>query len=532
MNVLDKVISTINPQAGLKRITARNKIQSLERQSSVFNGEGGYTGASSRKNAFRAWKANFGDANRDINPALPMLRVRSRDHARNNPIAVGALNTRTTSVVGTGLEYKPRIDRQALGLSPEEADALEEKMQREFKLWAESPYCDATKSQNFYGMQDLVNRSTDENGEVIALLPMKKEAGNPYSLRIQLVEADCLDNPPEHPMDDDKISGGIETDPLGAPIAYYIQTNHPYSRFAKREFKRVPAFGARTGRRNVIHVFRKKRVGQRRGVPELAPIMEILKSLSRYSEAYIQQQLVKALMTVFIETPSGDPASGPVQNTSESVATPKEEEEDRVMELGAGNIIELATGEKISSISDSGPSQNFDLFFTSILKQVGMALEIPYEVLLKHFMSSYSASRGAIIEFLKFVKARRAWLIDTFCQPVLEEFLWESVLIGRLILPGFIEDSAMRAAYCGSSWNGDAQGQLNPVAETEAFAQQVDRGWIANEDVSSQINGSDFRQNIRKISSENEFKKKYNIPEVISKVGSAPGAPTTSPVKG
>ena len=49
----------------------------------------------------------------------------------------------------------------------------------------------------------------------------------------------------------------------------------------------MPAFGAATGRRNVLHPFRRTRPGQTRGIPYLAPVMELVKQLGRYSEAEV-----------------------------------------------------------------------------------------------------------------------------------------------------------------------------------------------------------------------------------------------------
>ena len=43
-----------------------------------------------------------GSADADLLPALPELRNRSRDLARNNPLAGGAINTVVTNVIGTG----------------------------------------------------------------------------------------------------------------------------------------------------------------------------------------------------------------------------------------------------------------------------------------------------------------------------------------------------------------------------------------------------------------------------------------------
>ena len=58
-------------------------------------------------------------------------------------------------------------------------------------------------------------------------------------------------------------------------------------------------------------------------------------------------------------------------------------------------VSELLIGLCVGVIA-SVPNTAFDPFMTAILRQVGVALELPFEILTKHFQSSYSAARGAM----------------------------------------------------------------------------------------------------------------------------------------
>ncbi|WP_432490647.1 phage portal protein, partial [Flavonifractor plautii] len=81
----------------------------------------------------------------DLNPELATLRSRSRDLERNNPIAHGAIETKTRYVIGTGLRPEPSIDAEFLGLSMEQAEQLQAQILREFNLVAESIEADAAR---------------------------------------------------------------------------------------------------------------------------------------------------------------------------------------------------------------------------------------------------------------------------------------------------------------------------------------------------------------------------------------------------
>ncbi|MCH5894346.1 phage portal protein, partial [Salmonella enterica] len=70
-----------------------------------------------------------------------------------------------------------------------------------------------------------------------------------------------------------------------------------------RKWERIPAYGKKTGRRNVLHVMQDwERPGQRRGVPVLAPVIEALKQLGRYTDAELVAAVVSGLFTVFVKT--------------------------------------------------------------------------------------------------------------------------------------------------------------------------------------------------------------------------------------
>ena len=79
-------------------------------------------------------------------------------------------------------------------------------------------------------------------------------------------------------------TGGVEMDDYGAPIAYHVMRRHPGSidRAQMLIWDKYPAFGTKTKRRNVIHLFDKTRPGQTRGVPYLTPVIETIKQLDRY----------------------------------------------------------------------------------------------------------------------------------------------------------------------------------------------------------------------------------------------------------
>lgn len=471
-------------------------------------------GASSVKRALAGWIASAGSPDDDIVENIEQLRERSRDLYMGSPIATAAVKSIRTNVVGSGLTLSACVDAQSLGITEDEADEWERKTEREWKLWSSSTECDAARSLTFGQLQALVLMSALVSGDVFVTLPVIPRPYSVYSLRVNVIEGDYVCDPiPRDPRRD--ILQGVEIGKYGEPVAYYIAKYHPnayvmHGLHGAQEWKRIQAFGSETGRRNVLHIMSDvERPGQRRGTPLLAPVMEALKQLGRYTEAELMAAVVAGMFTVFIKTSTPDTMLGAgIPLGAQLGAT---QDDPTAYELGNGSVVGLNEGESIETANPSRPVSTFDQFVMSMCKQVGAALELPYEVLLKTFNSSYSASRAALLEAWKMYYMRRDWLVSTFCRPIYEEWLAEAVAAGRIEAPGFFEDPAIRAAWSGSDWFGPAQGSINPLVEAQAAEARVQSGFSTRERETSEATGMSFDQNVRVRAREEALRMAANL---------------------
>lgn len=523
-NMLDRAIEYVAPVWAAQRQKAR-----------MFSAlAGGYTGASRSRRQTSEWRVNKNtSADADILIDLQDLRDRSSDLIRNEPLAAGAISGVVTSVVGTGLMLQSRVDRDALRMTEDQAEQWQETTEREWRLWFESTACDATRTCNGYGLQDLVLRATLERGDVFTLTPTRSIPGMPYRTCLQIIEADQVSNP-RRTADTNETAGGVQMSALRAPIAYWFQRSHPGAlNRISQEWDRIEAFGAKTGRRQVIHSYRKLRPGQTRGVPYLAPVIETLKMLGRYVEAELMAAVIAGMFTVFIESERGgiDPAdpSGLAGETG-ALGT------DKDVKLGVGAIVDLAKGEKVNIANPGRPNPAFDQFVIALCRFIGLALELPYEVLIKHFTASYSASRGALLEAWKFYRGRRAWLADNWCNPVYEVFMDEAVASGRIAAPGYFDDAILRRAYLGAEWVGDGPISVDPVKDVEAAAARVDLGISHRQKEAALWDGGNFKDNHAQLVREESARKKDGLkqdappPAARAPANPAPGAaPGTTP---
>lgn len=502
MNVVDRLVSAIDPVAGLKRQQAR---VTMDRLRDVQNSGYDHSGASQNKKSMAGWVHNSLSPKEDIDYNLDTLRQRSRDLYMSSPIATSAIKNNRTNVVGSGLQLKSTIDYASLGISREQAIAYETQIEREFGLWATSKFSDTLGLNDFYELQQLGLMSWLMNGDVFVVLKHRDRTSYmPYGLNLHMVEADRVSTPNASTRgrsvvgkaaNGNCIISGVETDSSGMVVAYHFCSTYPNSTDgARKKWNRVEARGAKTGNQNVLHIMESERCEQYRGIPYLAPVIESIKQITRYTEAEIMAAVVTAFFTAFIKT-SGDRTEIPTGQSIEDAERITHDEEAPTYELGAGTINVLGEGEDITFANPTRPASGFDMFVTAISTQIGAALEVPAEMLLKRFSSSYSASRAAFLEAWKSFKMRRVWFAKDFCQPIYELFLADAVALGRLKLPGFFVDPIIRMAWCGAQWNGPSQGQIDPTKEVEASIMKVAHGFSTHAKETMELTGGDFTQN-------------------------------------
>lgn len=476
-NVFDRLVGYFAPGQAVQRIRERTMLSTLT------TGQGGYRGGKRGRRATKNWNPGGGSADADLLPDLDDLRARSRDLARNLPIATGAIATRKTHVVGDGLILNAQVNRVALGLTEDAARRKNREIEAEWALFCRT--ADYTLVQHLNDLTLMVYGGVKESGDIFAIRRFRRDPGQVYGTKIQIVESDRVCNP-HHRGDTDTLVAGIEHQESGVPVAVHVADRHPGDLRGKAlSWRRVP-MRYRDGRSIVLHLFERVRPGQTRGIPYLAPVVEALKSLGDYTDAEVRAAVVSAMFTVFVKN-AADPAEGPLPTTDSSGTNGKEE-----LELGNGAIIDLAEGEDIEIANPGRPNPQFDAFVTAFLRQIGVALELPFELLIKHFTASYSASRAALEMAYHSFRRERNWLARRFLSEVYLWFMEEAVLRGRLNLPGFFDDPAVQSAWLNAEWSGPVRMSLDPKKDAEADEIDVRNGHKTAQQVMTERTGGDF----------------------------------------
>lgn len=491
-------------------------------------------GASLTRRAMKGFTPSSGSPNEDINWNNSTLRQRGRMLYMSAPLATSAINTNRTKVIGVGLTLKASVNRDLLGMTQKEAKEWEQRTEAEFRLWSSrKQHCDAIGMNNFDSLQQLALSAWLMSGDVFPLFKRYKPIPTcPYSLRIHLIEADRVSTPTEYrsavgsagmtdgknPNTGNHIYDGVEIDSNGMVVAYHIRSTYPGQITSEPvKWTRVEAYGKRLRLPNILHVMSSERPDQYRGVTYLAPVIEQLLQMRRYTESELMAALVQSFFTAWIVThtdPSGIPinevgsgtiAGVPSENPGDGSSINGEgiSDDPNEHELGPGTVIHLEDGEDVRFGSPNIPSTGFDAFVKTFCKLIGAGLGIPYDVLIKEYNSSYSSARAALLDAWEDFRMRRKWFVDSFCQPVYEMWLAEAVARGRIKAPGFFGDPLLRDAWFGARWIGPVQGSLDPLKEAKAAILQIQHALKTHEQVARETGGGDWYENVELLTAEN-----------------------------
>ena len=467
------------------------------------------------------WRPRIDGPNSTLQVERDDMRARSRELIRTDPIAAGAIHTNVSHVVGTGLSMQSTIEPEHVGMTLEAAAKWKREVDARFLMWASNVNADAAGRLDFFDQQSLVLRSTLSSGDCFTVLPKINVRGWPQRFGVQLLESDRVSNPDRMQDKPGELVGGLRLDRMGRIDGFHVSDHHPGTA-VQLKWQFIRAIGD-SGRRNMLYHIEIDRPDQVRGRSYLAPVVGKLKDLSRYAEAELSAAVTSAALTIFSKM---DPTA-----FADLFETPQQEQIiDRALRWNGGltpnTAINLLPGEEIQVADNKRPNENFDPFFQAIVRQIGVGLEIPFEVLIKHYTSSYTAARAAMLDAWRLFRRRRDWISKSFCQPIYEEWLSDEIALGRIVAPGFFADPFRRWAFCQAQWIGDAPGSVDPLKETNAAEKRIQLGISTRESESIAHDGIGWERKHRQLVVEENMRRE----DGLTGSAPAPGAPPSAPV--
>lgn len=394
-NIFDRVVEAFSPERGIRRAQARMALDVVRKYEAAEVGR-----------RTQGWKAGSGSANAEIDGSLGRLRDRAAQQIRDNEYAKAAIRTLRTHIVGTGITVIPDL-----------------KSERElWRRWADGD-CDADGQLDLAGLSSLGVNTWKERGELIVRRRWRRaEDGLAVPMQIQLLEPDHLDHTKTGIVDGNAVIMGVEFDLLGRRAAYWLFPEHPGEVTTLRrgglQSKRVPAS-------EVIHVYRKDRISQVRGVPELAVSLMRMRDLKGYEEAELVRKKIEACFTAFVTTDNPRRTVGDVQ---------KEQTGRTIEKISPGLIKYLTEGESVTFGTPASVG-GYGEYTASQLHAIATGAGVTYHQLTgDNARANYTAHRASLREFYALVDQEQ-WLtwIPMFVRPVRRWFREAAQLAGERI---------------------------------------------------------------------------------------------------
>lgn len=500
--VVDDVVAVFSPERGARRRMVRRLERHAARQADKLSGA--WDGAdTSRTWADRTTSAGSADADLD-DDTLDTLRQRSRDRWRNDSLGRATVGSIADNVVGSGFVPRLNLPFDRLGIKRERARELADQARSVWQAWRLT--ADATDVQSIDGLQHLIVASTLVSGDCfVQPLMVTDDPAARYRLKLNLIEGDRVDTPYGMDVRDRDIRSGVELGARSQPVGYWVHVAHPgdvgaVARAGDRAFRRYPARDD-AGRPAMLHVFDRERIGQSRGTPCFAPVLNLFKNQADYEEAELVAAQVAACFAVFVRRQ--DPFSAIQQNSTVQNG-------QRIEELAPGMVHYLGAGEEVQFGNPTRPNSAFDAFVRMVSRRITGALGIPYELATRDFSgTTYSQARASLLEARRMFQRRQKWLVDTVLQRVWRMLLEEAWLLGDFEAgDDFLERIDL---WTATRWIPPGWGWVDPQKEGAAHQLAVALGVTSRAKVIAATDGGDFEEVTRELADEQALRESLGL---------------------
>jgi capsid protein len=165
---------------------------------------------------------------------------------------------------------------------------------------------------------------------------------------------------------------------------------------------------------NVIHFFFQDRPEQRRGVPRLSSVLNVLQDIYEICNAKVNQVKTQSFISGVVTKNYAPADTADMMRLTNSDGTRSD-----YQDLRGGTLYYMETGEDMKPFQSSINANDFDEFLKSRLEAVGGAVGMPPECWIEGFRdSNYSSARATVSTWIRTVAARRMHAVCKFLEPV------------------------------------------------------------------------------------------------------------------
>lgn len=411
------------------------------------------TAATTPENSNHWSHADALSPNQSVTPDVRrMLRIRSRYEIANNSYVKGMIQTKTNWIVGTG---------PSLQMIGEDGDG-NQLIESAWHDWCcETRFCEKT---------GIAVTSYQGDGEGFGVYANANELDGPVKVTIRLLEADQIADKWEDSFSsfdrEQRRVDGITLHRNGEPKAYHVLDRHPGSGGTYTEWN--PNSGRWLSAKQVLHLFREDRPGQRRGIPHLTPSLPLFAILRRHTLAVLGSAENAANIGLFMRTDATVTAQE-VQDMDAFLNVP----------FVRNMLMSLPFGWDISQLRAEQPTDRYVEFHRQVLNEASRCLEMPFNIAAAN-SSDYNYASGRLDHqmFWKAIQIEQRKIEERWVEPTFR--LWLRLYLSS---QSGIAPSEIDLTNYNHIWTWDAVQHVDPLKEAQAQQILWNLGHVTDQEV-------------------------------------------------
>jgi lambda family phage portal protein len=441
LNLLERTLAALRPAWGARRLADKLALEQVRVIADGFEARGWDAGRRGRRT--NGWLATGGSPNAEMQPSLNLVIRRSRDLVRNNEWARNVARKWVGHAVDTGIVPRPVVDGKKAKQTANDA-------------WASFvDNCDPEGLVDFYAKQALVMREVVTGGACFVRWYLRPPSfGLKVPLQCEVLPHEFLDTRRFQLNGDNLVIHGVEFDPWGRRVAYWLFRQHPGEVLPVARYTLI---SERVLASEVDHVFFVEEAGQATGMPWLASTALRLRDMGDRDEAALMREKIAACLSVFVRR------QGNATRTLAQAADQAKDAKGRDVEkLRPGTII---YGESDGDVTVINPPSSGDIDFTNRnLYGVAAGVGLPHSSVSGNLSNvNFTSLREGKLDFWPALNQVQWFMLaPMLCRPA-----WKRVMAaaaGR---------GLQVSTDTGAKWSMPKRPWVNPVDDMKAEAGEM-----------------------------------------------------------
>lgn len=418
------------------------------------------------------------------------LRLRSWQSYLESEITQTIIGKFIMWVIGNGLKLQsePATDVLKEDGYVLDKETFSKQVEGRYGLFTSSENSDWAGMDNVNILSSVAYKNAILGGDCLVVLRL--DADN--QIKVQLIDGTHVQSPmygselfAQVLANGNRIIEGIELNPRGEHVAYYVR-QYTIPQASPFSVERILAKGTQTGLTMAFMVYGLKyRLDNHRGMPLIGVILETLKKLERYKEATVGSAEERQKIAFFITHNTGSTGENPIGRDLARALSINDDTNDIPVDVQGremANLVAATTNKTAfnmpieSDIKSLGPDSaelSFKDFYTTNINLVCSALNIPPDVAMSMYNSSYSASRAAIKDWEHTLSVKRYQFANQFDQKIFNFWLEVNISLNKVNAPGYLKaknrgDIMSLEAFRKARWVGAQVPHIDPVKEVTA----------------------------------------------------------------